>query len=542
MKPAQIKELRKRLSGQVVDAKDVLDYFATDGSVFKITPTAVIYPKQEADVQAAAAYATEQSIKGRSFSLIGRGKGTDQSGGALGSGAMVVFPAHLNAIKAVSKDTVTVQPGAVYRDLQRILATHRRFLPPYPSSIDYSTIGGAIANNASGEMSYKYGSTAAWVTRLRVVLDDGTVIETKRISKRELNRKKGIMSREGDLYRGIDGLIQDHKSLIDQSTPSTSKNSAGYRLGSIKGTDGSFDLSQLFIGAQGTLGLITQATLKTAPYEPRTTLVVGFFDNLERAGEAVLKLRSAKPAAAEMVDRHLLEFVRKHRPGTLENLIGDKTPELILLVEFDNPSHLRQNLLSRRAERIFSKFATTHTTTQDRRTEHRLWALRESAAAVLASQAGTKKALPIIEDGCVPVERLPEFVNDVYRLFKRNKLDVAVWGHAGDANLHLQPFLDLGRAKDRKLVFKIMDEFYDLVIKFGGTTTAEHNDGMLRAPYLEKLYGRDMYHLFEETKRICDPRGIFNPEIKLGVKKKSLESKLRQEYSLSHFHDHTPCL
>ncbi len=541
MKNAQIKELRTRINGSVTAEADAREYYSTDGSVFKIMPSAVIYPQNSVDVQKTVAYASQQAdTKSAKFSLIARGKGTDQGGGALGDGAMVVFPAHMNHIGKLTKDTVTVQPGVIFGSLQQALHTHGRFLPTYPSSIDFATIGGAVANNTCGEMTLKYGSTADWVKSLRVVLDDGSLIETRRLNRRELNRKKGLMTREGDIYRRIDGLLKDNAHLIKDTAVGTSKNSTGYRLGAIKRRDGSFDLSQLFVGAQGTLGMITETTLKTAPYQHFTTLVVGFFDSLEKAGEAVLKLKKLQPAAMEVVDYYLLDFLRKNQPETIKGLVPDELPKIIILIEFDNQSHLRQNILRRRTQRILNKLASSQRWTQNPRTEHRLWKIRHSAAAVIWMNNGPKKALPIIEDGCVPVEKLPQFLEGVYAMLKKYKLEIAVWGHAGDADFHMQPFMDLSKVKDRKLVFKVMDEFYDMVIKMGGTTAGEHNDGLLRAPYLEQLYGKEMYQVFKEVKQICDPKGIFNPRIKLDVKRKDIEPLLRHEYSMKHLYDHLP--
>jgi FAD/FMN-containing dehydrogenase len=541
MKPSQIKELQKRIKGSVTAAPDALNHFATDGSVFRIYPTGVVYPKDSSDVQATVKYAYDQADKNnKKFSLIARGKGTDQAGAALGDGAMVVFPAHMNKLLRLTKDSVTVQPGMIFGTLQKILHTHNRYLPPYPSSIDLATLGGAVANNTSGEKTLKYGSTAKWVKSLKVVLDDGSMIETKRINRRELNRKKGLMTREGDIYRGIDGLIKDNVGLIKSSQPRTSKNSAGYALGRVKGQDGSFDLSQLFIGSQGTLGVVTEATFKTAPYQPHTTLVVGYFDSVEKAGEAVLKLRRLNPSAMEVVDFFLLDFLRKHQPDTIEGLVPDALPKLVLLIEFDNESRFLQSLSARRAQKILGKYAGSNRATTNRREQEALWNIRHSAAAAIWMNDGPKKALPIIEDGCVPVEKLPDFFEGVYKILKKHKLEIAIWGHAGDANFHMQPFMDLTKDKDRKKIFAVMDDFYAMVLKLGGTTCGEHNDGLLRAPYLEKVYGREMYDLFKDVKRICDPKGIFNPRIKLDVTKKELEPLVRHEYSMKHLYDHLP--
>jgi FAD/FMN-containing dehydrogenase len=541
MKPSQIKELRSNLTGSVTNNKDAREYFATDGSVFTIMPSAVVYPKNTKDVQTTVAYAAQQADKkGKYFNVIARGKGTDQAGAALGDGTMIVFPAHMNKVLRLTKDSVTVQPGIIFGTLQKILHTHGRFLPPYPSSIDFATMGGAVANNTCGEKTLKYGSTADWVTGLKVILDDGSLIETKRISAKELKRKKGLMTREGDIYRGIDGIIQDNAALIKRTRPEVTKNSAGYRLGAIKGKDGSFDLTQLFVGSQGTLGIVTEATFKTAQYEARTNLIVGYFDDLEKAGEAVLKLQKLQPSAMEVVDYYLLDFLRKNQPETIEGLVPEELPKVVILIEFDNVSHFRQNVQGRQAERILSKYAASKRATTNHKEQEALWKIRHSAAAVIWMNNGPKKALPIIEDGCVPVQKLPEFLTNVYKMLSKHGLEIAVWGHAGDANFHMQPFMDLSKKKDRKKVFEVMDEFYNMVLKMGGTTAGEHNDGLLRAPYLKKLYGEDMYELFKEAKKICDPKGIFNPRIKLDVTKDDIEPLLRHEYSMKHLYDHMP--
>ena len=544
VKTAQIKKLRTQLLGTITDAKAVREHFATDNSVFTITPAAVAYPKTSQDVQEVVAYAASQATKkgkkATKLNVIGRGNGGDRSGGALGDGIMVVFPAHLNKLKRLTKDRVSVQPGQTFDALQQTLRTHDRCLPAVPAASHSATLGGVVSNNAGGARSYKYGSIANWVTGLKVVLDDGSIIETGRISRRELNRKKGLMTREGDIYRGIDGLLQDHQALIKQAQPATSKNAAGYRLGAIKRRDGSFDLSQLFIGAQGTLGLITEVTLKTAAYEPRTSLVAGYFGSLEQLGEAVLQLRKLRPSAIEMVDSHLLEFLRQHHPEIIADIVPDPLPRAMLLVEFDNPSHLRQNILTRRAARLMGKFASSHLATANPEEQERLWRVRGFASTALWLKNATGSPLPIIEDACVPVAKLPEFLADVHKLLRKHKLEAATWGHAGDANFYFQPLIDLSKAKGRTTVFKLMDEFYGLVIKLGGTISGEQGDGLLRAPYLEKQYGPDIYHIFREVKRICDPREIFNPRIKLGVTKKDLEPLLRHEYSPKQGYGHLP--
>jgi FAD/FMN-containing dehydrogenase len=540
MKKPFLRDLSTRLLGTVTDAPEALDYFATDASIFTMRPTAIVYPKNTADVRRTVGFAAERTTAGKPLSVVARGKGTDQSGGAIGDGLEVVFPAYMNRLLHMDRDTVTVQPGMTYHALQQILQAHGRWLPPYPTSSGFASIGGAVANNAGGEKSLKYGTTRQYVKRLKVVLSDGSLIETKRISARELSRKKGQSDLEGAIYRKIDALVLDNQALVTKSQPKTTKNAAGYALNRVRGSAGSFDLSQLFVGSQGTLGIITEMTLATVPWNPSTSLVVGYFDDLDKAGEAAAKLVGLKPSALEMVDGNLLEYLRQHEPGEIEGLVPDKLPEIVLLVEFDDHSQLQQTLKLRRASGILKRFATSQRVATDTLEQEALWKIRRSAAAVVWMTGGAKKALPVIEDGVVPVAKLSQFLTLTYRLLAKHGLNAAVWGHAGDGNLHLQPFLDLGKPKDVDKIFALASDFYDIVVSLGGSTSGGHNDGMMRGPYLRAVYGDQMYELFEQVKTVCDPHNILNPGKKIGVTEADVRPYVRRAYSLNHLYDHLP--
>jgi FAD/FMN-containing dehydrogenase len=540
---AYLRELQHGLTGALSDSDDVLDYFSTDGSIFTIRPEAAIYPTDVTDVRNVVKFAAERAAAGKKIGVVARGKGTDQSGGALGDGLMLVFPAHMNRLVRLSKKTVTVQPGLLYSSLQRVLHSHNRFLPPYPSSIDFSTIGGAVANNASGEKTIKYGSTCDYIEGLQVVLADGSMIETKRLSAGELHHKKGLATLEGEIYRKLDNLLVDNAPVINEARVHTSKNSAGYNVWGVKRNDGSFDLSQIIAGSQGTLGIVTEITLRTSAYFSKTSLVVGYFDTIDKAGEAVLKLQKLAPSALEIVDFYLLDFLRQHRPEMIEGLLPDVLPKIVLLIEFDNPSNLQQTLKTHRAQAILKQYATSTRLALKQKEQEELWKLRHSAAAVVWMNKGAKKALPIIEDGVVPVEKLPEFLDKSYKLLKKYDLQIAVWGHAGDGNLHMQPFMDLSKPADRQKVLDLADDFYDMVIKMGGSTCGEHNDGLLRSRFLKKLYGGEMYEVLQEVKQIFDPQDILNPGKKTDMTRDEVSKLIKEErhgYALRHLYDHLP--
>jgi FAD/FMN-containing dehydrogenase len=538
---AYLKELQAHLLGSVTDNKSARDYFSTDGGIFKITPEAVVYPRNTADVRKTVRYAGLRAAAGKPMSVTSRGAGTDQGGAAIGAGLQLVFPAHMNRLLRLDKNTVTVQPGINYAALQQTLKTHGRYLPPAPASADFCTLGGAVANNAGGELSLKYGQTRDYIDSLKVVLADGSLIETRRISARELNRKKGQADFEGDLYRQLDGLILDNTDVINRRSRTTTKNSSGYALNRVRGKDGSFDLSQIFCGSQGTLGVITEITLKTAKWNPNTTLVVGFFDSLDQAGHAVNALAKLKPAALEFVDHFLLNFVHENRPEELGELVPtDPLPQFVLLCEFDDARRYTQTAKARRAQKILKANGATCRVATDPIEQSALWKIRHSAAAVIWMEGGTKKALPFIEDAAVPPTKLVPFIKHIYKLFKKYDLEVALWGHAGDGNIHLQPFLDLTKKRDQDKIFALSNDFFKAVAALGGTSSGEHGDGLARAPYLRTIFGSDMYRLFLDCKHIFDPAGILNPGKKVDVTEDDLRPILRDEYSMKHLYDHLP--
>lgn len=536
--------LQEHLVGEVMTSADARRYFSTDSSVFMQPPSIIVYPRNENDVRKTTRFAWQLAERGRTIPITARGAGTDLSGAAIGSGIVLVFPAHMNRIVELDQKTgvVVTEPGLNYGRLQQTLQTHERFLPPYPASIEYSTIGGAVSNNASGEKSVKYGVTNDYVKSLRVVLANGEVIETRRLSKRELSKKLGLTTFEGEVYRSLDTLIEENKDTVEKMVRSTTKNTAGYNLAQVKRRDGSFDLTPLIVGAQGTLGIVTEITCETEAYNPETVLFVGSFDSVNAACDAVQQLRESSqvPSAIEMIDGHLIDIVNELNPNQLKGSVPHPTPAVMLIVEVDDPNdrHRRKNL--KHIRKIFEKLAVSFEEESDPTKQTAIWKIRHSSATLLSHSENQVKAIPIIEDGIVPIKKLNDFMSGVYDIFGAAKLDVAVWGHAGDANLHVQPFLDISQIGDRQKAFKLMDEYYSLVIKLGGSTTGQHNDGRIRGPFIEKLYGSEVFEVFKKVKQIFDPHGILNPGVKVDATSDSARALLRSHYSLDHLYKHMP--
>lgn len=536
--------LQEHLLGEVMTSNDARKYFSTDGGVFTVMPSMIVYPQNENDIRKTARFTWQLAERGRVIPITARGAGSDQASAAVGSGIILVTPAHMNKLLELDsrRGNAVIQPGIIYGKLQQTLHTHGRFLPPYPSSIEFCTLGGAVANNAAGEKTVKYGSTRDYVQGLRVVLANGEVIETRRYSKREVSKKMGLSSFEGEIYRSLDKLIEENHDLIKSINLNVTKNSAGYDIVDVKRKDGSVDLTPLFVGSQGTLGIVSEISLSTEQYNPKTILIASMFDDVATSEKVVSELCALPeiPSAIEVVDDNLLNFLDQHNPNQLKGIVDKPFHKLIVLIEFDNLSERTRKKMAKRAIKILDKYNVEYQMETEEEAKERLWKIRHSAAAVISHTEGNLKALPIIEDGIVPMDKFATYLEGVYEIFNKYHLKIAIWGHAGNANLHMQPFLDLSLVGDRQKVFKIIDDYYSLVISLGGSTSGEHSDGRLRAPYLKRLYGEDVYTLFGKIKQVFDPYGTLNPGVKINVELDDIKPLLREEYSMEHLYDHLP--
>ncbi len=533
MSAQQIEELRKLVRGEIVTDEKYLDFYSTDGSIFEIKPKAIYYPKDTEDIQTVVRFLHTEAQEGRVLPLIPRGFGTDQGGGPLGKGLVVDFTRYMNHILEVGEGFVRVQPGARYGEVQKLLKAKGFYLPPYPASVELCSIGGAVSNNSAGEKTVKYGATRKYVENLKVILTNGEIIETAPLDGYEVGAKKRQGNFESEVYTRLDDLLVSNWNLIKEAKPHVSKNSAGYALWEVE-RYGKFDLAQLIVGSQGTLGIVTEIILRTVPTPKKISLVVGYFRDVHNSGEAVTKILHLNPSALEVVDKNLLQMVKERKPEQLEGLLPKEMPAIVLLIEFDDAETSIRERKVRATKTILKDFAFAFVEKDNPEEQSNLWKLRRSAAAIMWTIPGKKKALPIIEDGCVHSSLLPEFFKRAYDLFRKYDLDIAVWGHAGDANLHMQPFLDLSKAEDRTKVFDLMNDFYKMLLDLDGTTCGEHNDGLTRSPYLKDFFGSDIYAMFKKVKNIFDPYNFLNPMKKVGVELSDVKNLVRDEYSMKH--------
>lgn len=537
--------LQGHISGEVLVSERVREHFSTDASILTIKPSLVVYPRTTNDVRKVARFSWQLAERGHIMPITARGNGTDLTGAAIGKGVVISLPTHLN--KILELDTkqrlVRVQPGVNFKSLQETLHTHGFFLPPAPESYEYSTIGGAIANNSSGVRSFKYGDMAAWVDRLEVVLANGELIQTGPLNKRELSKKLGLPTLEGELYRAVDAILSDGQETINayQKAINASSDNVGFRLEALKQKNGDVDLTQLFVGSQGTLGIITEAILRVAPYTPASTLVVAAFANLDDALEASEQLAGLKPSALELVDVELLDFVKKHNSVEFPaELLVQGKPGTMLFVEAQNLPDRALSKFTKQAIKIISRYTDSFMNASDFEEREKLWSYRYVTAAFMSFDVGGKAAVPIIQNVSVPQAALHQFMQDAKALCKKHHVEAMIWVHTQSGEVVAMPLVDLSRLGDRQQVFKLMDEYFRLVIKLGGSIAPIGGEGRLRAPFAKLQSGSDLLALHEQLKTAADPHNTLNPGVKLGTEPKELVDLLRKEYSLQAFADYLP--
>lgn len=534
--------LQEHLLGEVTASPEVRKHFSQDASILRMAPAIVAYPRNESDVRKTARFAWQLAQRGRPIAITARGGGSDTSGAALGNGIMLVFTAHMNKILALDprKQVIVVEPGATYDKLEQTLYTHGLFFPSYPASQNYATIGGGIANNSIGEKSVKYGTTGDYIKELRVVLANGEIIETGPLSKRELNRKLGMSTFEGEVYRSLDALLEESAEAIakERNRLKMIRNSSGYNIFDIK-KDGTFDLTPLFVGSQGSLGIITEASLDIVQHNPITTAALISLDNLNDLGGILSKILELQPSIFDMVNKSALAQIASVNPNQLKGLLQQPKAAIHLFVEFDDSKDGAQKKKAKQLGKLVEKVGGYFKKIDNADEQEKLWKLRQSVTTILTQPYGQSKAVPVAEDVCVPTANLVEFLHKAADIYKSSGLRASAWGHAGDGVVRMQPVLDLGQLGDRQRLFKIADAVYKAAIDVGGSITAAAGDGRVRAPYMSWLYSPEILRVMLDVKKIFDPHGILNPGVKTATLA-DVKNLMRGDYNLGHHHQYMP--
>jgi FAD/FMN-containing dehydrogenase len=533
--------LQEHLNGEVTDSLEVRRYFSTDASILQMTPAVVAYPANENDVRKIARFSWQLAQRGKVLPITARGGGSDTSGAAIGSGIMMVFTAHMNRILMLDpkKEFVTLEPGITFGALQQTLYTHGLFLPPYPATSAYATVGGGLANNVIGEKTIKYGDLGKYVEKLSVVLANGEVIETKPLSKRELNKKMGLTSLEGDIYRGIDALIEENYSLLsdEKKRMLSQHNRAGYNLFDVK-KKGSFNLTPLILGSQGSLGIITEATLQLVQHNPKTELAVLSFNSLAELHDILPRIVALKPSICEMMNKTAVFEVARINPTQLNGLMDNPSADMHLILEFDDQKEGAQKKALKSLQKLAERSGAALRVADNAEERERINKLRRAVATLFFENRGNAKAVPVAEDVSLPLDRMVDFMHKTIEIYNAAQLQPPMWGHAGDRVVRMHPVLDLGQLGDRQRLFKVADAVYNTALTMGGSISASAGDGRVRAPYMGHVYGKDAWRMMLAVKRIFDPHGILNRGVKTATAQE-VKSLLRNSYGPGR-HEHLP--
>ncbi|HVK15239.1 MAG TPA: FAD-linked oxidase C-terminal domain-containing protein [Gemmataceae bacterium] len=491
-----VEDLRRQFRGALHADELTRALYATDASLFRVTPLAVAVPQDEGDLQTLVRYASERSLP-----LIPRGAGTGLAGESLGHGIVVDLSTHFRAISEIGSDWVRVQPGVVLRQLNVALAKTGRRFGPDPASAASCTIGGMIATDASGGRAVRHGSTRQHVRQLRVVWDDGTADALG-------GPTESVRPRTAAIRDGLDALRMANRELIQAQPPRPAFDRCGYRVHELLNEP---DPLRLIPGSEGTLAFVTEATLRTIPVPGGRAAVVLGFASVEDALHAARLSRELWPAACEILDRRLISLARAQSPDAAA-LVPAET-EAALLVEFERDSSsaardaVRGLIDTVQHVHHLAVFAVP---ALDPRAADDMWAIRDAALPSLYAIGQGARPLAFVEDIGVPLDVLPEFIGRAKGVLKRFEVAGSMLIHAGTGQVHLRPFLDPENPEEAAKLWPLADELHGLAIDLGGTISAQHGTGIARTPWVEKQAG-PLYAVYKELKRVFDPRGILNP-------------------------------
>jgi FAD/FMN-containing dehydrogenase len=473
--------------------------YSEAAGIGRAMPRAIAVPADEESVANLVRWAARTNT-----SLIPRGSGSSMSGGAIGDGVIVDLSQlrHIGPANSATR-TIRVGPGALRGDVDRVARAAGLRFPVDPSSGEFCTIGGMASTNAAGAHSLRFGSTRPWVRALECVFADG--------SRGEIRRGAPPAEHVAPIARFVERA--DSLVAAERARPSihagVRKDSSGYALAEYARTG---ELVDLLVGSEGTLALFVGIELSLVETAPATSSVLGGFRSLEDAVAAAGEAREIGVAACELLERTFLDIAASGGRA----LPVPAGTEAALLVEVEAADASAAERLARRVESIFGAAgASVVRVALDASTEIELWGLRHAASPILSRLDPALRSMQFIEDAAIPSPRLPEYVRGVRAALARAGTRGVIFGHAGDAHVHVNPLVDVGRADWRVTVDRLLDEVTDLVGALGGTLSGEHGDGRLRTPLLNRVWSEESLSRFAEVKRLFDPQGVLNPGVKI---------------------------
>ena len=571
------------IEGDVAVDEADLEQHSTDWSLFKIVPDMVVYPKNSLDIQKLVNFVTEHNkLYEPKLSLTARAAGSGMSGGSLNHSIIVDVTRYMNSFSGIEVEDfgtqqhhdgfpypisgkATAQPGMMYLPFEEETLKHNMLMPTFPASRKLCAIGGMVANNGAGEKSLKYGQNKDFVDSLRVVLADRNEYDIRPMSYPELQELLKQDHFYAKVCSEIYDLLKQKWDLIQSKRPQTSKNAAGYLIWDVISTDsiesfergeGFFDLTKLVVGAQGTTGIISEITYKLVPYEDKTQMLVMFVNDIHQLPKIVSILDKYDLETIELYDdntfkigvKFFKDFVKdkgffsalryssRFLPEFWMALTGGVPKFVVLAENVDKSEELVSKEAASELEQIQAEIPEMKSfIVKGKSAAQKYWDFRHDSFKLLTEHSkksrsageGTRTA-PFIDDIAVPPEQLPQYIPNLVAILDEYKEDFlyTIAGHLGNGNFHVIPLVDMNEQKNKDRILEISERVYALALRYGGTITAEHNDGIVRTPYLPQMFGDNMMAVFGRVKNIFDPQNIFNPGKKIGMSKQDIQKYL----------------
>lgn len=540
--------------GELDDSPVTIDNYSHDASLFEVKPRLVVFPKDATDIAKLVKIVSDNKQSMPELSITARSAGTDMAGGAINDSIIVDFRRYFTNIELITRTSGQAQPGVLYRDFEPRTLKHGSLMPSYPASRDLASIGGMVANNSGGEKSLEYGKTKDFINELSLVFADGIERVVKPINKQQLDKVMAGDDFEAQVYRQLFELCEKNYDQIKAAKPNVSKNSMGYNLWEVWDREtGIFDLTKLIVGSEGTLGFVTDITFRLVPARPHSGLLVLFLHDMDDLGELIPAVLAHHPATFESFDDQTLWLSIRFMPSFLKllgwkkfikllfSLIPDAwqlvkgIPKLILMVEFNGQTEaevrakikaLHSDLKGKRARYEINGFEEDASEGKS----EKFWVMRRQSFNLLRSKVKDKHTAPFIDDLIVRPEHLVEFLPKLRKIIVKYHLFATIAGHMGDGNFHIIPLMKLEEKSERDTLLPAMKEVNDLVLSYKGSLSGEHNDGLVRGPWLEDQFGKEVLDLFKQLKHIMDPQDIFNPHKKADATWEFSYTHIRQHF------------
>lgn len=509
--------LADEVEGEVVSDPTTRMLYATDASIYQEMPLGVVRPKHAADCAAIVKFAAARGIP-----LIPRAAGTSLSGQCVGAGLVVDVSRHMNRVLDIDVEarTATVQPGVILDDLNDLLAPHGLIFGPETSTSNRCNIGGMVGNNSCGTHSIIWGTTRDHTPEVDVVLSDGSEITVKGLTESQLAAKRKQDDLEGAIYRAACEMIDTHGPLIEARFPKPEilRRNTGYALDVLaqsspwKSDGPEFNLCKVLCGSEGTLALTTRIVLDLVPLPRHKLIICAHFESVVQSMLGTNRALLHAPAAVELIDDRILEPTKDNLLQARNRFWVEGDPVAVLAIElFDDDD----DELERRAGALIEDFRAKglgYAFPIVRPPElGRVWALRKAGLGLLMGVPGDVKAVTVIEDTAVAVPDLPAYVERMEALMEKYDTRCVYYAHASVGELHLRPELNIKTPEGLAAFKGIASDTADLVAEFGGSLSGEHGDGRVRAPFIPRMLGAEVYQLLRDLKHAFDPAGIFNP-------------------------------